>query len=307
MSTLARSLRALGAAALLGSASSASALNMAFGDVAVNNLDSWGFTAANSQLMTDWNGSSGTDQLYQMYGYVGTASGMVAVNSGSFRTGCGTGPAATLCGSAITQTGVNTASSSIVLNQNVGNPGSRLARNALTLTYDYTLVDDNSAADADSLVWGVSFTNNTAGSISFVFYTYLDLDLAGTAGNDLVSVVSGGQGIVVSDAASSGARPYGWSALNGAASSYQVGAFPGLQNTLNAMTSAGALANTNTLASTPGDVTAAFAYTITLAAGETLVMTSVVDEPHTAALLGAGLAGLAFYARPRRRAKRARA
>jgi hypothetical protein len=303
MQALAQSLRTLGAAAVLTVASSASALNMTYGDVAVNNLDSWGFTATSSQLMTDWNGTAGTDQLYQMYGYIGTASGMTAVNSGSFRTGCNAG----ICGSAIAQTGANTASSRIVLNQNVGNPGSRLARNSLTLTYDFTLVDDTSANDFDQLGWDVSFTNNTAGTLSFVYYTYLDLDLLGTPGNDLATVTQGNQLISVLDSTNPTAHPFGWSALNGAATGYQVGAYPGLQNTLNGMTSAQNLGNTNTLGTTPGDVSAAFQYAITLAAGQTLVMRSAVAEPETAGMLAAGLGGLAFYARPRRRIARARA
>jgi hypothetical protein len=299
MYDLARSLRALATAALLGAASSASALNMSYGDVAVTNLDSWGFTAANSQLMTDWNGTGGTDQLYQMFGYVGTASGMTAVNASSFRTSCNAG----LCGSAIAQTGANTASSTIVLNQNVGNGATRLARNSLTLTYGFTLVDDQSPNDFDSLGWDVSFTNNTASSLSFVFYTYLDLDLLGTPGNDLVSVSSGNQQISVLDSTNPSARAFGWSALNGSASGYQVGAYPGLQNQLNGWTSAQNLTNTNALSTNPGDVTAAFQYTITLAAGQTLVMSSSVAEPQTAAMLALGLGGLAFYSRPRRSAR----
>jgi hypothetical protein len=292
-------LRALAAAALLGAATSASALNMSYGDVAVQNLGSFGFTATNSQFMTDWNGATGTDQLYQMYAYIGTASGMTAVNSASFRTGCNAG----ICGSAIAQTGANTAQSRIVLNQNVGSGATQLARNALTLTYDFTLVDDTSAADADYFAWDISFTNNTTSTLSFVFYTYLDLDLAGTPGNDLVTVTSGNQGIVVSDSVNTTARPFGWTALNGASTNYQVGAYPGLQNTLNGMTSAQNLSNTNTLGSTPGDVTAAFQYAITLLPGQTLVMQSAVAEPQTAAMLALGLGGLAFYSRPRRRAR----
>jgi len=304
---ISNALRALASAAVFAAASSAAALNLTYGDVAVRNLDSWGFTATNGQLMTDWNGSAGTDQLYQMYGYIGTASGMTAVNSGSFRTGCGTGAASTLCGSAIAATGANTASSRIILNQNVGNGATRLARNALTLTYDFTLGDDTSAADKDTFDWTVSFTNNTAGSLSFVFYSYLDLDLLGTAGNDLATVLAGGQGIQVVDATNPTGPSFGWGTQGGTAAHYQVSAYPGLQNTLNGWTSAGNLNDTNALAGTPGDMTAAFQYTITLAAGQTLSLTSSVAEPATAAMLGAGLAGLALFARPRKRAPRSNA
>jgi hypothetical protein len=302
MSAPQTALRALAAAGLLSVASAAGALNLAYGDVAVTNLDSWGFTATNSTLMNDWNGATGTDQLYQMFGYIGTASGMTAVNSGSFRTGCNAG----LCGSAIAQTGANTASSTIVLNQNVGNGATRLARNALTLTYNFTLINDTSASDRDRFAWDVTFHNNTASAQSFVFYSYLDLDLLGTPANDLATVSSGGQLITVADSSNPSARPFGWSAMNASAVRYQVGAYPGLQNTLAGMTSAQNLNNTNALATTPGDVTAAFQYTITLAAGQTLSMTSVVAEPQTAAMLALGLGGLAFYSRPRQR-RRARA
>lgn len=296
MSAFTRSLRALPAALALSAATSAAALNLSYGDVAVNNLDSWGFTSTTGQLMTDWNGTSGTDQLYQMYGYIGTASGMTAVNSGSFRTGCQAG----VCGSAIAQTGASSAQSRIVLDRNVGGGASQLARNSLTLTYDFRLIDDTSPNDYDSLAWDVTFTNNTSGALSFVFYTYLDLDLAGTTGNDVATVVNG-QLIVTSDAANPSAHPFGWSALGGTATGYQVGAYPGLQNTLNGWTAAGNLTNTNAMGTTPGDVTAAFQYTINLAAGQSLTLQSAVAEPQTAALLALGLGGLAFYARPRRR------
>jgi hypothetical protein len=303
MKSLTRSLRALAALGVVYAATSAAALNMTYGDVAVRNLDSWGFTATNSEFMTDWNGTSGTDQLYQMYGYIGTASGMTAVNSGSFRTGCNAG----ICGSAIAATGANTTQSRIVLNQNVGNGATRLARNSLTLTYDFTLSDDVSANDSDQLDWDISFTNNTAGTLSFVFYTYLDLDMLGTPGNDLASVTNGNQVINVTDATNPSAPAFGWSALNSTATRFQVGSYPGLQNTLNGMTSAGNLSNTNTLSSTPGDVTAAFQYSITLLPGQTIVMSSAVAEPQTASLLALGLGGLAFYARPRRRKTRSEA
>jgi hypothetical protein len=303
MRSLSRSLRLAALTALLGAAGSASALNVTYGDVAVRNLDSWGFTATDGQLMTDWNGSSGTDQLYQMYGYIGTASGMVAVNSGSFRTGCGTGSASSLCGSAISQTAANRASSRIVLNQNVGNGATRVARNALTLTYDFTLVNDTTAADLDRLDWSVSFTNNSTGTLSFVFYSYLDLDLLGTPANDLVTVVNGGQRIVVRDATNPTGRPFVWNALTGSAAHFQVGAFPGLQNSLNGMTSAQNLSDTNALAGGPGDVTAAFQYFLTLAPGQTISLTSTVAEPHTAAMVALGLGGLALYSRPRRRTR----
>jgi hypothetical protein len=298
-------LRTLAGAAVLTAASSAAALNLTYGDVAVRNLDSWGFTATNSQLMTDWNGTSGTDQLYQMYGYVGTASGMTAVNSGSFRTGCGTGAASTLCGSAIAATGANSASSTIILNQNVGSGATRLARNALTLTYDFTLVDDTSANDFDRFEWNISFTNNTSSALSFVFYTYLDLDLLGSAGNDLVAVSSSGQAMWISDSGNPTFRPFGWGFQGAVATHYQVSAYPGLQNTLDGWGSAGDLSDTNSLATTPGDATAAFQYAIALAPGQTLTLRSAVAEPATAAMLGAGLAGLALYARPRKRARRA--
>jgi hypothetical protein len=299
MSALTRSLRALPGAIVLAAATSAAALNLSYGDVAVNNLDSWGFTSTTGQLMTDWNGTTGTDQMYQMYGYIGTASGMTAVNSGSFRTGCNAG----VCGSAIAQSGVSSAQSRIVLDRVLGSGASALARNALTLTYDFRLVDDTSANDFDALGWDVTFTNNTSGSLSFVFYTYLDLDLAGTSGSDVATVVNG-QMILTSDSANPSAHPFGWSSLGGSATGYQVGAYPGLQNTLNGWTSAGNLTNANAMGATPGDVTAAFQYTINLLPGQSLTLQSAVAEPETAALLALGLGGLAFYARPRRRAPR---
>ena len=293
--------RCLAAAALVGIAGSASALNLTLGDVAVRNLDTFGFTAANSQLMTDWNGTSGTDQLYQMYGYVGTVSGsgnanrggMTAINASSFTVN-----------SAIAATGLNSASSTITLNRNLGNGTARLNSGALTITNTFTLVDDTSASDLDRLDWNVSFTNNSTSTISFVFYSYLDLDLLGTPANDLVTVQNGGQQIVVRDATNPAGRPFVWNAQSGTASHFQVSAFPGLQNALNGMTSAQNLNDTNALASAQGDVTAAFQYFITLAPGQTTSLTSTVDEPQTFALLALGLGGLALYARPRRSAVR---
>jgi len=54
------------------------AINITSGDVVANNLGSYGFTASNSVLSYD---GGVTDELYQMYGYIGNSNGVVADRS----------------------------------------------------------------------------------------------------------------------------------------------------------------------------------------------------------------------------------
>ena len=57
------------------------AIDITAGDVVVQNLGSYGFTSNNSVLSYD---SGGTDELYQMFGYLGNANGVARVAPNDF-------------------------------------------------------------------------------------------------------------------------------------------------------------------------------------------------------------------------------
>jgi hypothetical protein len=259
------------------------ALDMTNGDVEVRNLGSYGFTAGNSYLATDA-GAGDTDQLFQMFGYVANGTGSTRVDASSFSVL-----------SAIGATGVDTAESSITLN---GAGATALGLNAGDLEIDYLfrLFDDTGASDRDRLEWEMSFTNTTASAMSFSFYSYIDLDLEGAAdfGDDTAAADT--TRIVVQDA-SNPALEYIFYSATQAANRFQVGAYPGLRNQLDAMGSAQNLTNAGATFG-PGDFTGAFQYDITLAAGQTFSLLSSVPEPSGAALL---IVALLAGARLRRR------
>lgn len=267
---------ALLAPVILGS--DAAALNMNFGDVRVRQLSSHGFTANNSELSFD---SGATDQLYQMYGYLGTATGTAAVTTTNFNTS-----------SAIAQTVPGTAASSLLLNA-TGAADLGLAAGSVQIDYTFTLVNDTSAADLDGFLWDVTITNLGLVDLDLVFYQYLDLDLNETATNDVASASA--TRITVSD----GTAPviFDWQAANGgAADHFQVQTYPGLRNQLDGMGAASDLSDTPASFG-PGDFSAAYQYNISLAAGASYTLTAgqvVVPEPTPALLTLLGLAGLAI-------------
>jgi hypothetical protein len=259
-----------GAGLLLG-AGAAAALNMSYGGVVVQNLSSDGFTATNSVLSFD---GGTTDELYQMFGYLGNANGVVPVTTASrdFRVTQG-----------ITQVAIDTATSVLTLNNRGGN-ALGLSGGAITVSYQFTLVPNPTPGQRGTFKWDITLTNNTATTQALTFYSYLDLDLGGTASfGDDVATGSLSQ-IVVSDGANPTAQPYVWYASSGGATHYAIGAYPSVANLLNGMGSAQNLSDpTGTFG--PGDFTGAFQYDFVLAPGASVVLANPVPEPGLAALL----------------------
>ena|GEM_PF-5222527 len=249
---------------------SAWALNMTVGDVVVQRLGTYGFTSNRSVLSLD---AGATDQLFQMFGYLGNANGVVRVDGGSFNTAPGGG---------IRQVGTNVAQSNVVLDNN-GAASLGLSAGDVGIGYTFTLVDDTSPANRDWFDWDISITNNSASTLSLVFYSYLDLDLGGAA--DFADDVATGNlnTITVTDA-NDPLTPYIWRASGGAASHFGIGAYPSLRNFLDGLASAQNLSDP-TGAFGPADFTGAFQYDVTLAPGATVLLGSTVPEPGLLAFL----------------------
>ncbi len=261
--------RLLAAAALLVLPSQAMALDMTLGDVEVRNLGSYGFTANNSFFSTD---SGATDQLYQMFSYVANGSGSTRADASAFSVS-----------QAITQVSPGIAQSSILLNA-AGAATLGLNAGDLEIGYQFEIVDDTTAADIDFLRWGFGITNHTAAAITLSFYSYLDLDLEGAADFGDDQAVGSTAAITVTDSSNPALPPYVWYSSQ-PATHFQVGAYPGLRNQLDGMTSAQNLTDAPANFG-PGDFTGAFQYDLVIAAGATVGIGGTVPEPTSASLLG---------------------
>lgn len=291
MRTLLRRTGAALALPLLVAGLDARALNVTLGDVRANNLGSYGFTATNSVLSFD---GGATDQLYQMFGYLGNASDTVAINGTYFSVA-----------SAIAQLSPGVAGSSLLLNA-TGAGALGLASGSVRIDYTFTLVDDASASDRDSFLWDVAITNLGAAPVSLSMYQYMDLDLNGTANNDVANANL--SQMVVSD--STAPFTFRWSAANGGtADHFAVGGYPTVRNLLDGMAAAADLSD-SAASFGPGDFTGAFQYDFTLAPGATHSLAGgaiAVPEPGPMVLAMFGIMGLAAASRPRPRQRRSRA
>jgi hypothetical protein len=253
------------------------ALNLTLGDVTAQNLGSYGFTATNSVLSRD---SGATDDLYQMFGYVGNGSDVIAVDATSFSVLSG-----------ITQIGAGVAQSTITLNA-TGAAALGLAAGAVSITNVFRLIDDTTAADQDGLAWEFSITNHTASTVTLEFYAYLDLDLGGGADFADDAATADGSAMWITDTSGSAVSPFVWRAAGPGAGHFEMGGYPSLQLALNGMTSAQNLADTGSFG--PGDFTGSFQYSLSIAPGATVSYApSGVPEPRASLLLGAALAALA--------------
>ena len=275
---------ALLSVAVLFGGSSAQALDFSLGEVVVQNLGDFGYTATNSRLSFDGNA---TDELYQMFGYVGNANDHFRVDGTNFDVT-----------SAIAETAPGQASSTVTLNA-TGAAALGLSDGAFSVTYDYLLTDDTvTPNDIDFMTWNVTLTNNSAAALTLSFYAYLDFDLAGDFGDDEANF-SGGS-INVNDSGAS--RPFWWTPTTVAASQYQIGGYPSVRNDLDAMTD-------NTTALTgggpfgPADFTGALRFDLTINAGDSVVVGMNLPNVGSAWMLLMGLAGLAVAPRTIRNRK----
>jgi len=268
-------------------ASPAGAITMSFDTVFVDNLGSWGFTSGASVFSID---GGTTDQLYQMFGWVGTADEVVAVTGTNFTA---TTP--------INLVSPTLATSQLTLNSS-GASALGLDPGDIVLDYTFTINDDPLLLASERFRWDVDITNASDASpspqgIDLSFYSYLDLDLEGTIGNDLADW--NGERMLVTDGGTG--TEFVWRVLSGGnfADHFEIGQYPSVIQTLQAMTSNQDLSDAASSFG-PGDFTGALQFDYSLAPGETSSnggLAGPVPEPGTAALMGLGLMGLAVIGR----------
>ncbi len=137
------------------------------------------------------------------------------------------------------------------------------------------------------------------------FYMYMDLDLGGATDFFDDEATSSLNQILVLDTNDS--LQYAWNASGGLATHYQVGTYPSVLDTLNNMTAAGDLPDTQASFG-PDDFTGAFQYDFVLADGESLDLDQgaigdpaayPVPEPGTAALVAMGALLLTRFGKSR--------
>lgn len=279
---------------------SAAALDVDFGEISVRNLGNFGFDSTASVLSYD---SGATDELYQLFGYVGNASGMTRVNGGAFNV----------------TTDINTPAGQLAPNHFFSEMQSQAGNglglgNQLGIRYDWVLNDDTTAQDWDNVTWSISLTNGTAAVQSLSFYTYLDLDLggAGDFNDDVAELLNGSRRIMRISDASDPTNIVQWSSSVVVPDHHQIGAYPGLRNLLDGMGSAGPLADSPPLGTIFGDTngngtidpgegtdfTAALQYDLVLAPGQTIRLVQAIAEPgSTPLLLLGGMLGLLCFPR----------
>ncbi len=272
-------LHALVAAAAAAIASPAMALDITDGDVVVRNLGDFGFTANDSFLSFD---SGGTDQLFQMFGYLGTAAGVERVNGTNFDV-------------VTSLSNVGPVATSVLELNATGAAALGLTAGDIRLQYTFELVNDTTPDDLDGFNWDFNITNQSALDLDLTFYSYLDLDLdgAGDFGDDIATADR--RQIIVQDANSS--TVYHWNASSsGLADHFQVQQFPTVRNFLDGLSTVTDLSDNDTNFG-PADFTAAYQYDFTIAAGDTdgngVGSISPIPEPSTGLLVMLGLAGLA--------------
>jgi hypothetical protein len=241
-------------------------------------LDSWAFSGSSldsNQLVFS---GSPADHVYESFGYLGNASGVVRVTPASFDELVPIGGAG------------NTASSQLVLGA-AGAAALGLAAGDITLDYAFALSDA-----ARSFVWDIAVTNASLATLDLVFYAYFDFDLEGDFGNDLAT--GGVTGFQLTDGTTGFAFDAGSST---AAAHYQLAAYPNVQAALDAMLTTGAADLPDATAGFgPGDFTGALQFDFSLVAGDSEALgVTLIPEPATAIQLALGLLGLAFAGRKR--------
>lgn len=245
---------------------------------ALAGLDSWAFSGNSfDSSVLSFDGGF-TDQVYEMYGYLGNASSIVRVTPTHFDELTPMGGVG------------STASSQLVLNA-AGAAELGLSAGDIVLDYAFALSEATR-----SLVWDVEVTSASASTLDLVFYAYVDLDLEESFGNDLATGGPGGFQVIDGDT--------GFTLMVGsmvAADHFEIAPFPVLQTTLDAMQGAGAadLADAGGPFG-PADFTGALQFDFSLAPGGSQGFgMMLIPEPSSAIQLALGLLGLAFAGRRR--------
>jgi hypothetical protein len=263
------------------------ALDMVVGDITVADLTAYGFDGITGELTFD---GGVTDEMYQMFGYLGTATGSVRIDASSFSQL-----------SPVAQVG-NTARSTLRL-EDPAAAALGLASGSILVDYVFTFLDDTSALDEDTFAWHIVLTNTTASDIPLSLYTYLDLDLGGAADwNDDLATMDRGRAVVTDADDPTTMFVWNQTADGNFADHFALGGYPTVRAQLDAMGPATDLPDTTTPFG-PGDFTAAYQYNLVVGAGSTASSSSstgVVPEPNTAVLTAIGLIGLTIYGRRRK-------
>jgi hypothetical protein len=271
-------------------AGGAQAATLTVGEVIAAGIDDFGFTSTTAGGNVLSFSGPGGDEVWEMYGFLASrdTDNIVRV----FNTGTGAG-FSVVKSVDTAPTGYSDLSLSAA---GATRLGGGLAAGDITMRYSYQLVDDVTPTDLDIFRWIVDVTNHSSATRNLTFYAYLDLDLRNSPGND--SAVLGTDGIHVSD----GAMNVVWDVPN--ATRYQVGPYTGagsvrtlLDNMLTS-NNPGNLSNGG-LPFGPGDFTAVYQVDFAIGPGQSIQLTSSVPEPDAGALIVVGLAGLAFWGRPR--------
>lgn len=279
---------ALAALALAGGAEAAT---ITVGEVIAAGIDDFGFTSTTAAGNVLSFSGPGGDEVWEMYGFLASrdTDNIVRV----FNTGTGAGFSVVKS----VDTAPTGYSDLRLSAAGATRLGGGLAAGDLTMRYSYQLVDNQTPADVDHFQWIVDVTNNSAGTRNLTFYAYLDLDLRNTPNNDSAVLDTDGS-MLVSDAG----MTVGWGVSG--ATRYQAGPYTGagsVRTLLDNMLTSNNPSNLSNggLPFGPGDFTSVYQIDFTLSPGQTLQLATTVAEPDAGALIVLGLAGLAFWGRPR--------
>lgn len=171
------------------------------------------------------------------------------------------------------------------------------ANNLLSVEVQYILTGGSVGSFTSDIAEIIRITNLSGASLDLRFFQYSDFDLRGTPDDDSVTVTpnlatQSDNGTVLSE-----------SVVAPGASRYEADYFA---NTLNGLESGSPYNLNNNAAAGPGDVTWAYQWNRTLAAGGTFIISKDkhiqgVPEPSTLAIAGLGALGLIGYGIRRRK------